>query len=140
MPLRSLPPQAKTIVSQLARQIARSTGAIGPYEELYVLDAAEQDHYMSSALFVVDPEACGPEVLVQLCRSLTYKIHNCAFDKLTIDERHDIAEWALTAWETMRDMLKGKVAHIPLWERQCLTFSGPYDPELLTLANTGTVQ
>jgi hypothetical protein len=80
------------------------------------------------------------EAIVQLTRALAYKIHQVAFERLSVDEREEMVNAAVTAWHTVQDVLSGKAARIPEWERQCLTFSGPYDLELVQAIPTGEVQ
>jgi hypothetical protein len=79
----------------------------------------------------VDPMALEHEGIVQLSRTLAYAIHSTSFDRLTVEERHEAIELATVAWHTVQEVLSGKAARIPEWERQCLTFSGPYDLALL---------
>jgi hypothetical protein len=83
--------------------------------------------------------ALEAEGIVQLTRTLAYQLHGVAFDRLLVEERHEIVDAAVAAWHTVQDVLAGKAAHIPQWERQCLTFSGPYDPAWLQ-PQTGQVQ
>jgi hypothetical protein len=71
------------------------------------------------------------EGIVQLSRTLAYAIHSTSFDRLTVDERVEIVSYARMAWHTTQDVIAGKAARIPEWERQCLTFSGPYDLALI---------
>jgi hypothetical protein len=84
----------------------------------------------------LDVEAEG---IVQLSRTLAYSLFDTAFDRLTVDERIEVIRLARTAWFTVQNVLDGTAAHIPQWERNCLTFSGPYDLALLE-PQTGQVQ
>jgi hypothetical protein len=71
------------------------------------------------------------EGILHLSRTLAYAIHATTFDLLTVDERIEIVNCARMAWHTTQDVLAGKAAPIPQWERACLTFSGPYDLALI---------
>jgi hypothetical protein len=81
------------------------------------------------------------EAILQLSRNLAYRIHGASFDRCTIEERIEIAHTAAVAWHTMQDVINGTAAPVPHWERQCLTFTGPYDLALIqAIPKTGEVQ
>ena len=62
------------------------------------------------------------------------------FDKLTLVERHLIAETAVVVWETLMDVLAVRTPDIEAWEADCLMFEGAYDPAALLRRKTDGVQ
>lgn len=126
------------LTEALATRIALTRGLIGRGGHIAALTLSTQHTLREDARQAIQLAARGPAetVLINLRRTLANQLFGgmtaVKFDQLTLDERHEVADLALVAWQTMLDVLAGIAPAIPDWELKCLTFSGPYDPALLT--------
>jgi hypothetical protein len=120
-----------SLVAILAQDIAKSRGSLAHDEPLSTLPLPEQKAMRQAARFAINPDTIAEDALVYLRRNLAQPMHGASFDKLHMDDRHEVADVALVAWQTLLDVLAGRVADIPNWEYRCLTFTGEYDPALL---------
>lgn len=125
-----------SIIEELAMRSAIARGLLSRGDHLCALDPLVQRALRDDARLAIQLAVRGPAetVIINLRRTLTTQLFGgtVKFDQLTIEERHEVADVAFTAWQTMLDVLAGQSPAIPAWEFACLTFSGPYDPSLLT--------
>lgn len=141
-------PQPASVIAAAARAVAVAAGELRPDQYLAALPDPRATYYRNLVRLIADPDGLAEAMQIQLRRSLTQQLHGTPgrilrFDNLHLEDRYDVADAALVAWETIKSELAGTSQDMPTWERNCLTFSGEYDPRLLALNQKiadGTVQ
>lgn len=140
--------QPASVIADAARALAVAAGELRPEQHLVDLPEPRITYYRNLVRLIADPDALAEAMQIQLRRTLTQQLHGnpgsiLRFDNLHLEDRYDVADAALVAWETIKAELAGTSQPIPAWERRCLDFTGEYDPRLLALNQKiadGTVQ
>ena len=130
-----------SLITVLAQDIARARGLLRLDQYLVTLPLEEQRAMRQAARFAIRPESIVHTAQMYLRRNLAPRLYGGAtFDKLTLVERHLIAETAVVVWETLMDVLAVRTPDIEAWEADCLMFEGAYDPAALLRRTTDGVQ
>lgn len=144
-PIPFMPAPLASTIEGAARALAIAAGELGWLQHLVELPEPRARYYRNLVRLIADPDALAEAVQIQLRRSLTQQLHGNAgsilrFDNLHLEDRYDVADAALVAWETVKAELAGTSAAIPAWEQRCLEFTGEYDPRLLDAPHDGRLQ